>query len=241
MEIICAYKNLFDKLVTKGLKLQFHHLDNEAFKTVQQFLNKHDVSYQLTPPHTHHHNAVIHAIKKFKNCFITGLASTDPHFPLYHWDKPLPQALLSLNLLHQSCLTPNPSAYAQLYGNFDYKKTSPPCIRIVAHTKSFQCNTWAPHGQEGLYLGPAMSHYCCYMVQIQESKLNTSLNHEILPTPLQDAAPILGQPCPMLCTSPNPFHHHPATAFPDLSSNQLNTLSPVATIFHSALPGVEGQ
>ena len=35
-------------------------------------------------------------------------------------------------------------------------------MRIVLHEKPHQRGTWAPHGVEGFYLGPALEHYRCY-------------------------------------------------------------------------------
>jgi len=64
------------------------------------------IDFQLVPPHVHHHNATKHAICTFKNHFIAGLCSTDKNFPLHLWDCLLPQAELTLNLLHGSHLNP---------------------------------------------------------------------------------------------------------------------------------------
>ena len=43
----------------------------------------------------------------------------DPYFPLFLWDKLLLQTALALNLIKQSNVTPNVSAYAYLHGPFD--------------------------------------------------------------------------------------------------------------------------
>ena len=71
---------------------------------------------------------------------------------------------MTLNLLRQSRINPRLSAYAQLEGIFDYNKTpmAPPGIRVIAHDK--QRGTWAPHGQQGWCVGPAMEHYRCYNI-----------------------------------------------------------------------------
>jgi hypothetical protein len=59
------------------------------------------------------------AIQTFKNHFIASLCNTHPNFPLHLWDKLLPQALLSLNLLHSSHINPKLSTWVQLHGHFD--------------------------------------------------------------------------------------------------------------------------
>jgi hypothetical protein len=47
----------------------------------------------------------------------------DPTFPLKLWDKLLPQATITLNLLRKSRINPRMSAYAQLNGHFDFNRT----------------------------------------------------------------------------------------------------------------------
>jgi hypothetical protein len=47
---------------------------------------------------------------------------------------------------------------------------APPGTRIIAHeTPSRRC-TWAPHGQDGWYIGPALEHYRCYRVYINKTR-----------------------------------------------------------------------
>ena len=66
-----------------------------------------------------------------------------------------------LNLMRQSRINPKLSAYAQLHGIHDYnaQPVAPPGIQVLIHEKSTTRRTWAPHGVEGWYLGPAMEHY----------------------------------------------------------------------------------
>ena len=120
------------------------------------------------PPHFHRHNSAECAIQTFKNHFIARLASTDLNFPLSNWCRLLPQAELTLNLLRPSQLNPILSAYAQLEGAFDFTRTplAPLGTCVIVHEKPTQRRTWAPHGVDGWYIGPAMDHYQCYRVWI---------------------------------------------------------------------------
>ena len=79
-----------------------------------------NVSYQMVPPGIHRRNAAERAIRTFKNHFIAGLSSTDSNFPIHLWDKLLDQAILSLNLLRGSRVSPTKSACEDLFGPFDY-------------------------------------------------------------------------------------------------------------------------
>jgi hypothetical protein len=99
---------------------------------------------------------------------VTGLYSVDPTLPLHLWDRLLPQAEITLNLLHTSRLHPQLSVAAHFHGLVDYNKTAftPPGSNIIAHEKPGKRRTWAPHGQHGYSLGPAMHHYRCQNVYI---------------------------------------------------------------------------
>jgi hypothetical protein len=126
------------------------------------------VAYQLVPPHFHRRNAAERAIHTFKEHFIAGLAAVDPYFRLHLWDRLLPQAELTLNLLQTSRQHPQLSTAAHYHGLVDYNKTgfAPSGCQKIAHEKPSNRRTWAPHGQHGYYLGPAMHHYRCQNVYI---------------------------------------------------------------------------
>jgi hypothetical protein len=105
---------------------------------------------------------------EFQGKFVSGLASLDPDLPLHLWDHLLPQEEMTLNLLRKSRQYPQLSAAAHYHGMVDYNTTafSPPGCNIIAHEKPSQRRSWAPHGQHGYSLGPAMHHYRCNNVYI---------------------------------------------------------------------------
>jgi hypothetical protein len=76
--------------------------------------------------------------------------------------------VITLNLLRTSCLHPQLSAAAHYHGLVDYNNTAfaPPGCKMIAHEKPGKRQTWAPHGQHGYSLGPAMQHYRCQNVYI---------------------------------------------------------------------------
>jgi hypothetical protein len=47
---------------------------------------------------------------------------------------------------------------------------APPGTRIMAHETPNRRRTWAPHGQDGWYIGPALEHYRCYTVYITKTR-----------------------------------------------------------------------
>ena len=170
--ILKAFTVLHARLVTAGLRPLLQRLDNECSAALKTFLRAEQIDYQLVPPSVHRRNAAERAIRTFKNHFIAGLCSVDKHFPLHLWDKLLPQAETTLNLLRGSRINPKLSAYAQRNGHFDCNRTplAPPGIRVLVHVKPQDRTTWSPHGEDGWYIGPALESYRCYTVWIWESR-----------------------------------------------------------------------
>ena len=130
---------------------------------MRQAIQATDTTIQRVPPHNHRRNAAERAIQTFKNHFIAGLATADPKYPMREWDRLIPQAVLTLNIMRECRINPKISAYAYLFGQFDFNATplAPPGTRVIAHEKPQQRGTWDPHGVNGWYVGPALEHYRC--------------------------------------------------------------------------------
>ena len=112
-------------------------MDNEISNDLRKAFKKYQLEFQLVPPHVHRRNVAERAIQTFKNHFLAILASCSPQFPISEWDRLLPQCILTLNLLRNSRINPRLSAYASLFGNFDFNKTplAPPGTKVVIHSK----------------------------------------------------------------------------------------------------------
>ena len=136
-------------------------------------MTKNDIVFQLVPPHLHRANAAERAIRTWKNHFISILCGLDPLFPLQLWDKLIDQVNLTLNLLRPSRLNPKMAAEAMLNGPFDFNITpiAPIGTKCLVHEKPAVRGTWAPHGVDGWYVGPARDHYRCYTVYIPSTKV----------------------------------------------------------------------
>jgi hypothetical protein len=167
-EWVNAYDLIHQELTAKCFKPKLQILDNEASSASKHKITTHDVEYQLVSPHCHRRNAAERAIHTFKEHFVAGLASVDPDFPLHLWDRLLPQAEMTLNLLRTSRKHPHLSTAAHYHGLIDYNKTAfaPPGCKIIAHEKLTMQRTCAPHGQHGYSLVPEMHHYRCKNVYI---------------------------------------------------------------------------
>ena len=171
-DTIKAYEDIYNMLKQRGQKPRLHWLDDEASKALKNVIHKEQTEYQLTPPHIHRRNAAERAIRTFKNHFISGLCSVDKNFPLHSWCRLLDQAELTLNMLHTSRINPHLPAHEQLHGIHDFNATplAPPGTKCIAHEKSSQRGTWAPHGQHGWYVGAAPEYYRCYQIYIPKTQ-----------------------------------------------------------------------
>jgi hypothetical protein len=147
-------------------------LDNEASKLLKTYLHQQDITFQLVPPYIHRRNAAERAIRSFKDDLIAGLCSTDTSFPMHLWDRLLPQAVITLNMLRTSRINPKLPAATHIYGQYYFNRApmAPPGTRIKAHETPNKRRTWAPHGQDGWYIGPALEHYRCYTVYVTKTR-----------------------------------------------------------------------
>jgi hypothetical protein len=80
--------------------------------------------------------------------------------------------VITLNKIRTSMINPKLSASTHLYGKYDYNRApiAPPGTIIIAHETPNHRRTWAPHGQYGWYIGPALEHCRCYTVYITKTQ-----------------------------------------------------------------------
>jgi hypothetical protein len=235
-EWVKAYDSVHQELTVKGFKPQIQTLDNEASAALKNFFTVNDIAYQLVPPHCHRCNAAERAIRTFKEHFVAGLSSVEPSFPLHLWDRLLPQAEITLNLLQTSRVHPQLSAAAHFHGLVDYNKTAfaPPGCKIIAHEKPGKRRTWAPHGQHGYSLGPAMHHYRCKNVYI-----STTASERIVDTleffPHNSQMPQLSSTDRLLMAAKDMTdalqNPHPEVPFSSVGDDTIAALTDLVAIF----------
>ena len=167
-ELVKAHDKLVKSLVQRGYSPKLHILDNEASQLLKEYNNESKIKYQLVPPHTHRRNAAERAIRTWKNHFVATLCTTNKNFPMHLWCRLLPQATMTLNMMRPCRHNVKLSAYEALNGAYVYDATplAPPGCKLIAHEAPEVRKTWAPHGVDGYYLGPAMEHYRCHRVYI---------------------------------------------------------------------------
>jgi hypothetical protein len=235
-EWVKAYDHIHQEFTSKGFKPKLQTLDNEASAALKSFFTTNDVEYQLVPPHCQRRNADERDIQTFKEHFVAVLASVDTDFPLHLWDRLLPQAELTLNLLRTSRQHPQLSAAAHYHGMVDYNNTAfaPPGCNIVAHEKQYKRRTWAPHDQHGCSWGPAIHHYRCQNVYI-----SATASERIVDTleffPHNSPMPQLSSTDRLLMADNDMNnslkHPHPEVPFSHFGDNTITALTQLAEIF----------
>jgi hypothetical protein len=227
------------ELVARGLKPKLMKLENEASKLLKAYLHQQDITFQLVPPYSHRRNSAQGAIRSFKDHLIAGLCSTDKYFPMHLWDRLLPQAVMTLNMLRTSRINPKLSAATHIFGQYDFNRApmAPPGTRIIAHETPGRRRTWSPHGQDGWYIGPALEHYRCYTVYITKTRSNRIVETvEFLPEkftlPFPSSHDLATQAASDLTHAL--LHPQPAGPFCQVGNEKTIALKRLASIFVSA-------
>jgi hypothetical protein len=91
---------------------------------------------------------------------------------MHLWEILLPQAVITLNMLRISRINPKLSASSHIDGQYYYHRApmAPPGTRIIAHEFPNCRRTWAPYGDDGWSIDPALEHYRCYSVYITKTR-----------------------------------------------------------------------
>jgi hypothetical protein len=120
----------------------------------------------------HCRNRAERAICTFKDHFLAILSGVYAAFPPYLWDLLLQQAELTLNLLRQSMLNPQISAWEFFQGPFDFNKTplGPVGCRVLIHAKPATRRSWDFRAKNGFYIGPDMDSYRCFKLVNADTK-----------------------------------------------------------------------
>jgi hypothetical protein len=171
-ELLKAFQIMEQELMATGLKPNLMKLDNEASTFLKDYLHQQEITFQLVPPYSHRRNSAERAIRSFKDHLIAGVCSTDKSFPRHLWDRILPQAVITLNMLRNSRINPKLSSATHILGQYDFNRApmAPPGTRFIAHETPARRRTWSTHGQDGWYIGPALEHYRCYTVYITKTR-----------------------------------------------------------------------
>jgi hypothetical protein len=112
-----------------------------------------------------------------------------------------------------------------------------PVTRIIANEAPSRRRTWAPHGQDGWYIGPASEHYQCYTVYITNTRSNRIMETvdffpEKFTFPFPSSHDLATQAAADLMHAL--LHPQPAGPFFQVGNEQKNALKRLASIFEGA-------
>ena len=114
--------------------------------------------------------------------------------------------------------------------------------RVIIHEKPTNRQTWAPHGTDGWYVGPALHHYQCYRVWVPHTHAKRivdtiSFFPKTVPMPDHTHKDAVIQAARELTHAlQQPHFRGPLAQFHD---NYLTSLLELSKIFHTIAPGVE--
>ena len=167
-ELLRGFKACYKELLDNGFKAKDIRCDNKISDVFTEHLGVARLKFQLASPGDHQTNPAKRAIQTYKNHFIAILSGTDENFPDNCWNLLVTHANIILNLLRPSCIQPKLSAYAQIYGPFDFNKNqlAPGGCALIIHERTDHRPAWANHGRKGFYISPAMHHYRNYKCYI---------------------------------------------------------------------------
>ena len=131
--------------------IHFQIMYNECSSLLKSTVADNGITFQLVPPYYHRQSPAERAIQAFKHHLIVGLASTNPKFPLYLWDKIVPQVERTLNMLRLCGVKPLTSVDTYLNDLHDYNKVpmAPPGTKLLIHEALSKRRTWVAHGVKG--------------------------------------------------------------------------------------------
>jgi hypothetical protein len=143
-------------------------------------------------------------------------------------------------MLRTSRINPKLSAATHLFGQYNFNRApmAPPGTRIIAHETPGRRRTWAPHGQDGWYIGPALEHYRCYTVYIKKGTNRTVETVEFPPNkfklPFPSSSELATQAAADLTHAL--LNPQPAGPFCQVGDKQAIALRRLANIFVLAKP-----
>ena len=175
-ELIRAFKEAYETLVSCGFEPILHRTDHETSTDLIAAIKAKGLDYELMPPSNHRSNPAERAIQTFKSHFISTLNGLDRDYPASAWDLLLPQVNMTLNMLRTCGVNPAHSAYSYIHGAYDFSAhpLAPLGCRAVVHERSIanggKRGSWGNRGKVGYYIGPAMNSYRVWRFYIPETK-----------------------------------------------------------------------
>ncbi len=137
-------------------------MDNQSSPEVQQLATELNLKWDIVNPYQKEPNRAERAIRTGKNHIIATRAGFHNDCPKTFIDRCLFQIELTLNVIHPFEYDPSISAHhGLLRQRFDFARhpIAPAGSKVLTWGSLDTRGSWADHGINGIYLGPAMQHF----------------------------------------------------------------------------------
>jgi hypothetical protein len=198
---------------------------------------------EKVPKEAHRRNAAEKAIQTTKIHLKAILAGCDKSFPMHLWDRLLPQAEMTCNLLRPANVNPNISAHHYVNGNHDYDKhpLHPLGCKVQAFNDTKTRRSWEENSKDGYYIGTSMQHHRTYNVWIKLTKAIQNTNtvyfqHAYITKPTITKADIVAEAATKLIEA---IKGNYASVHNETDVDALNRLSQVFLDATKKLSGIE--
>jgi hypothetical protein len=152
-----------------GAHLTLLRMDNQRSQPLIAIAKKLELKMDLVPPFVKNPNRTKRAIRTGENHIIATRAGFHLHCPHVYLDKCLMQIELTLNIIRPFEYDPTVSAYEGLLKhtfNFKAHPIAPVGTKVLTWDAPDHRGSWADHGVEAVYLGPATDHFRAFHVWV---------------------------------------------------------------------------
>jgi hypothetical protein len=144
-------------------------MDNQQSQPLMALTAQMHLQWELVPLSKIRTERNVAAIRTAKNHIIATRAGFHPDCLHAYLDKCLFQIELTLNIVHPFDYDPSKSAYEGLTGrsyNFQQHPIAPVGAKVLTWDSPSHRGTWADHGVQAVYLGPADNHLRAFEVWV---------------------------------------------------------------------------
>ena len=115
-------------------------------------------------PYIYRYNVVERAIYTFKNHLIASICKCGTRFTARKWDRIIPQAVLTFNIIRSVNHNPTLSAHHAIIWKFNFSTISvtPYGYKVLVCLKLGQRKTFGSHGIDSYYINSSLNSYRCY-------------------------------------------------------------------------------
>jgi hypothetical protein len=147
-------------------------MDNQQSQPLLHLATKLRVQWDLVPPFIKNPNRAERAIRTAKNNIIASRAGFHPDCPHMYLDKCLGQMEFTLSVVRPYDYDPTKSAFEGVMGykyNFKHHPIAPVGSKVLTWDCPEHRGTWADHGIQAVYLGPADEHFRSFNVWVSNT------------------------------------------------------------------------